>query len=671
MADALASAWQDAQSSGDYSGLAAMLDGMSAGQLMQAYGLSPQDVAYVNEKTGANISATPQEAQKLLWDTLEADPNAKYSDILSVAQNLGLDKAATDTAYQNVINQAFQQQGGRNIEDQNMADAMYYLQNNVGSLDQGMQLLNNSQEGYNYDTQDVISAFRQALGRNPTQQEYAAAMAQLGTGNFDRSTLGNGNFTSAVVASLESDPYAGRYAGFNPYALPSDAVNVSTNTLGDAVQYVSPVTQRPVVTSFENGQLVVRDGADTLTGDDAATAIGLAMATGGMNSADYRTLQSDLRNAKSMDDIYAAFSKPQAVAALEPIFGFETGVGKTLAEAQANSVGIADIVARLAAANGGQMPSLSEVSKAANAAGIKYQFDQALYNQLYANDRPAVKSDVITPQNFNQKFAQIQNGVTQFKTVDPSLATAGPGTSKWGGWKDRTVVYPSPAQLMGAGDAEYQSPLIKALRQSSLQTLSNNPGVQIAPNVGADKSTWTAPTNTNSAFSPDVLSSRAASTQEVNDWNGYNTYRTNSVSASKPYLSFNDWVAGGKPTGVPSETTSGTSATGTTDTSGGGDGSSAGGPSAGGDSSSSGASSGGDGSSSGGDGGSGGGDGGAAYATGGLVTSKRLKGSDPKGPDDGYAALDEGEFVLTKDAIKKLGPIGVEVLKRLNAKDKR
>ena len=81
----------------------------------------------------------------------------------------------------------------------------------------------------------------------------------------------------------------------------------------------------------------------------------------------------------------------------------------------------------------------------------------------------------------------------------------------------------------------------------------------------------------------------------------------------------------------------------------------------GGDSGSdSGSSSGSDGSSSGSDGGSSGGDG---YAMGGMVTRDRLIGMNPNGADDGYGALDAGEYVIRKSAVDKYGE---EILSLLN-----
>ena len=56
--------------------------------------------------------------------------------------------------------------------------------------------------------------------------------------------------------------------------------------------------------------------------------------------------------------------------------------------------------------------------------------------------------------------------------------------------------------------------------------------------------------------------------------------------------------------------------------------------------------------------------GGDGFSKGGLVRLNRLMGMNPPGPDDGYGALDSGEFVLTAGAVKKLGP---ENVAKLNA----
>lgn len=53
----------------------------------------------------------------------------------------------------------------------------------------------------------------------------------------------------------------------------------------------------------------------------------------------------------------------------------------------------------------------------------------------------------------------------------------------------------------------------------------------------------------------------------------------------------------------------------------------------------------------------------SGFAKGGHVQKQSLFGPNPKGKDDGYAALDAGEFVLKSDAVKR---IGTKALKALN-----
>ena len=43
------------------------------------------------------------------------------------------------------------------------------------------------------------------------------------------------------------------------------------------------------------------------------------------------------------------------------------------------------------------------------------------------------------------------------------------------------------------------------------------------------------------------------------------------------------------------------------------------------------------------------------FYKGGMVTPNRLAGPNPRGPDDGYAALDHGEYVIKASAVKKYG----------------
>lgn len=63
---------------------------------------------------------------------------------------------------------------------------------------------------------------------------------------------------------------------------------------------------------------------------------------------------------------------------------------------------------------------------------------------------------------------------------------------------------------------------------------------------------------------------------------------------------------------------------------------------------------------------SGGGDRGTrgGFAQGGYVSMQHLGGPDPEGPDDGYAALKDGEFVINDKAVKKYG---IELMNAINS----
>ena len=119
------------------------------------------------------------------------------------------------------------------------------------------------------------------------------------------------------------------------------------------------------------------------------------------------------------------------------------------------------------------------------------------------------------------------------------------------GWNGRQPVGASNGDLMGAGSGDYHSALIKSLRQNSMTPFSTNPGVLMAPNQGATSTNWTPTTSgSGGAFNPQVLNSRAASPQDVADWNAYSTYRTNALNAKTPILSMTEWLAGGKKDGT-------------------------------------------------------------------------------------------------------------------------
>jgi hypothetical protein len=423
-------------------------------------------------------------------------------------------RAQIDSKISGVIDNVYNQQFGRNANKAEITDGFDFL--NAGNLvDKGAGNLNSTQEGYNYDTNDLVAAYRETFGRNPTQDEYVKAMATLGIENFDRASLGaSGNYKAATVAALESDPLAGRYAGYNPYAVGKDAVNVSTNVLGDKVQYTSPVTQRPVVASFNDGKLQLNKGVDVLTPKQIESAVGLAVGTGALTDADYRLMNKNLGSAKTIDDVYGAFASPKAVASLGAN-GQQTGVGRTYDEAVNRGFGNVDM--------------------------------DALYKGIYPGAAPSTTANVMTtdalrtvqPTDKTNFLKSTQLGVQ--KGLDLQSSLQAPTT-----YNNLGVFGAANGKKMGAGYNNYQSDLIESLRAADNGLVSNNTGVTKygeAPPTGTGNVTL----NSGGAFDPKKLTQDAASAADVEAWNQYNTSRTNALTARTPVLSFTEWQAANKP----------------------------------------------------------------------------------------------------------------------------
>lgn len=411
------------------------------------------------------------------------------------AKGLGYDLPEADQLYEDVITQAYNNQFGRNPTDAEITEAVNFLNTGAGSV-AGSRALNVSLEGYNYDVQDITSAFRQVYGRNPTQDEFVRTASSLGLDRVNRNVLQFDNYqdalvneflqnelrtnpnnpdaayqntirnalnqgitvdqlsrstgfgmdviqnyaaanqlgqlqtyealraanpfrTSATVAALESDPFGGRFATVNPYT--PEGINLSQTRAGDFIQYTSPISQQPLTVRFENGQLTVREGENVIVGDNATQAIARSFAAGTLTQPEYDQMVRDLRSARSMTEVYDAFAKPQAQVVLDPTYGFQTGQGKTLAEAQQNAVPIQNLLNQV---NLGVMPGVSVIQELARAQNIPYVYTPEMFG-MQANQRGgfdfsatprfstlATEQNRVTPQNFNQQLTQLVQQIT-------------------------------------------------------------------------------------------------------------------------------------------------------------------------------------------------------------------------------------------------------------------
>jgi len=184
---------------------------------------------------------------------------------------------------------------------------------------------------------------------------------------------------------------------------------------------------------------------------------------------------------------------------------------------------------------------------------VKWSFDGGKVNTSGTAGGSSVNTGVNTLSAGGSQVNQVAAGSQsqQPQVMGPLL----PGTYG-GGWNGRQAVGAADGSMMGAGDANYHSSLIRSLRQNSMTPFSTNAGVLMAPNQGSTSSNWTPPINGGGgAFNPQVLNSRVASPQEIADWNAYSTYRTNSLNSKTPIVSFAEWLAGGKVDGTKQDPT--------------------------------------------------------------------------------------------------------------------
>lgn len=183
------------------------------------------------------------------------------------------------------------------------------------------------------------------------------------------------------------------------------------------------------------------------------------------------------------------------------------------------------------------VPTLDEVNavndyfQALGVPDAKWSFDGGKLNTSGSGGGSSINTGVNSSSAGGSQVNQVAVGNQNQPMVMGPLLSGGYG----GGWNARQAVGAADGSMMGAGDANYRSSLIKSLRQNSMTPFSTNAGVLMAPNMGSTTSNWTPPTSgSGGAFNPQVLNPRTASPQEVTDWNAYNTYRTNALNSKTP-----------------------------------------------------------------------------------------------------------------------------------------
>jgi hypothetical protein len=324
-----------------------------------------------------------------------------------------------------LVAQLYQQQLGREADPEGAAYWSSVLASGA-SPEAVAAEMSRSLEGQNLLTQAITSAYRQELGRNPEQEGYqywqssaldqglsvqqiqdavrAAAVAEQAQRGI------TGGFTQMELAALEADPYAGRYATTDIFALPQDAVNVST--IGDRrAQFVNPITQQQLISNFGNGEYSATPGQDVLSNPVVIATLQRSLNSGALDQAGYNSIVNGLTKATNMDQVRNVFATPQAQVIVDAIYGQQTGEDVSLQAAQAEA---AQRQAVLDATDQGYYQNNMQLADAYRAAGLDFPFGQEAY-QGY--DTMMRQGDVVTQQNFNDRVNSLLQSISgQFGT---------------------------------------------------------------------------------------------------------------------------------------------------------------------------------------------------------------------------------------------------------------
>lgn len=406
----------------------------------------------------------------------------------------------------------YQSQLGRTPDTEGAAYWQNQLDSGVLSLAQIEQAINSSLEGQNYDTQAVTSGYRDSFARNPEQDGYqywVSAMQSdptrgsnwigdaLRAGAQGTDTQG-GSRASVDVSALEADPYAGRYATRSIYDLIPDAVNVS-NINGRDAQFVTPVGQIPVISRYNNGAFTSTPGQYTVNPAQAYAQIGTALDSGALSAEQYLQMMDSLGTADSVSGLRDAFNKPKATVNLGKR-GAQTGVN-----------------------------------------GRNVNFNPIIANNYAGVDTGTTSQHVMTDQNLAEKLPGLVSTIdNQLQKVNPKFETV--SSSKF---RNLGAFGANQGEAMGAGNANYQSDLIRSLRNTGGPNRFNNTGVNLwdVDTTNTLQAIGPSGYGGNMAFNPQVFNQTPATAEEVANRNAYETYRNGMVGKKTPTLSFNDWMA--------------------------------------------------------------------------------------------------------------------------------
>jgi len=341
--------------------------------------------------------------------------------------------------------------------------------------------IDRSTEGYNYDVQNVTSAYRKNFGRNPDQSGLQYYMgkedADLGISQKFADIIKGGakgvdvdaiaknptGFLKFVSDALRADPYGGGYAVDNPYifdeATARGRPNVSKTEAGQYIQFVNPITERPAYSGYTpDGSMKVFAGNDVLQADRVRQAVNLATQSGALTSADANRILTAISSPEKFREItknpdptantlYALLSDPKAHVMVNAL-GIQVGEDANESLAMAETAARQKIVDRAKAVTGGDVnPSTLTQADVAKELGIKFPFTQENLTIDPATGKP-IRTMMTAEDVYNNLFTQLKIPTDkELKNILLTPPDGSGGTAPGGG----TVTTP-PAVVGTTGD---------------------------------------------------------------------------------------------------------------------------------------------------------------------------------------------------------------------------
>lgn len=365
----------------------------------------------------------------------------------------GTTTGVAPTPYSSFLSGAYISQLGRLPDPAGLNYYTQQLASGAKTEEQIIAELNKSLEGQNFDTQTLTSQYRQQFGRDPEQEGYQYWMSRVqadpnltqavideyirgGASGADVQALLNNpeGFRELLTASLQADPWAGRYATQDIYGVTDGTPNVSY--IGDmGAQFVNPVTMQGGVSVYDplTGSFKYQLGEEAFNPIRVQNAIQVARQSGALSAQQAQQLYTNVSQATDMNSLRAALANPQATVVLDSLYGMQVGEDADAILARAEAAQRQSVLDQY-----DYYPSYSNFGTALTQANQQNPFAPGNYTA----PTMTTPTDLVNDRNFQTKLGELMN----MSFAGPNYMGAGvsPGFYSERGFEPQFVPFGQP-----------------------------------------------------------------------------------------------------------------------------------------------------------------------------------------------------------------------------------